>query len=148
MGPRGRGTLHNGRSSRTPELERPFERESHPETAGLLGPVSSSETAGVARYTRLDDPGLFLNITYPNQPQYSETERFVDDADWARIQSAQNARLTDMVAEQGILPRTRRNRGFYQSSSEGVTDLTAFAELLPSSESGLEPARGPSRPLS
>ena len=39
-----------------------------------------------------------------------------------------------------ILPRTQRNRGFYKSSSDGVGDLRAFAELLPTSEDGLEPA--------
>ncbi|MBV1876943.1 MAG: DUF1501 domain-containing protein [Pseudomonadales bacterium] len=99
-----------------------------------------SETAGIARYTRLDNPSLFLNITYPNQPEYSNQERFINDADWARVRAAQASRLSDMVTAANILPRNKRNRQFFQSASQGIEGLRAFAEVLPRNSSDLQPA--------
>ena len=98
-----------------------------------------AETAGIARYTRLDDPRLFLNVTYPNRPEASSEDRYIEDADWTRIRSAQDVRLADVISKNTVLPRNLRSRQFYQSAAAGVNELRAFADLLPTPDQ-LEPA--------
>ena len=124
------GVIHNwsGRTS-----------EGYPTTTALLAahyagdlPVpylsfgGFSATAGIARFTRIDDANLLREIADPATEMFSEE-------DWAEMEALRNATAKRFETEPGMLPGDVRHRTFYHSAfaTEG---LKAYADAIPPRE--------------
>ena len=110
--------------------------EGYPTTAALLAAHFASElpvpylsfggfsaTAGITRFTRIDNADLLRKIASPATEMFSE-------ASWAAIESYQRATAVRLTTETGLLPGAVRQREFYRSAfaTEG---LKAYADALP-----------------
>ena len=110
--------------------------EGYPTTAALLAAHFASElpvpylsfggysaTAGITRFTRIDNADLLRKIANPATEMFSE-------ASWAAIESYQRATAVRLTSETGLLPGAVRQREFYRSAfaTEG---LKAYADALP-----------------
>ena len=108
--------------------------------AGLSVPYLSfggfSETGGIVRYTRLDNPDLLRNIASPNLSSWTG-DQFVDDSDWMSIVSYSEDSARRLVAKAGLMPMDARNRAFYEASLASADEFKAFADAIPP-ESQLE----------
>ena len=82
-----------------------------------------SKTAGVARFTRIDNADLLRYIANP------ATEMFSDDA-WAALESYRAATARRLASAPQLLPGDVRHREFYRSAfaTEG---LKAYADAIP-----------------
>ena len=121
------GIVHNwsGRTS-----------EGYPTTTALLAahyapelPVAYlsfggfSATAGITRFTRIDDAGLLSDIAYPSAGFFSSME-------WAALESYRTKTANRLASAARLLPGDVRHRGFYRSAfaTEG---LKAYADAIP-----------------
>ena len=110
--------------------------EGYPTTAALLAAHFASDlpvpylsfggysaTAGIARFTRIDDANLLRNIAHPATAMFSE-------ASWTAIESYQKAAAERLASASGLLPGAVRHRKFYRSAfaTEG---LEAYADAVP-----------------
>ena len=110
--------------------------EGYPTTAALLAAHFASDlpvpylsfggysaTAGITRFTRIDNADLLRKIASPATEMFSE-------ASWAAIESYQRAAAERLASETGLLPGAVRQREFYRSAfaTEG---LKAYADALP-----------------
>ena len=124
------GIVHNwsGRNS-----------EGYPTTTALLAahyggglPVAYlsfggfSNTAGVARFTRIDNPQLLREIAVPTAGRAD----VISGEDWADIASYRDAATRRLAAAPDLLPRDRRHLGFY-GSSLATEGLKAYADAIP-----------------
>ncbi len=90
-----------------------------------------SQTAGVTRYTRIDDPLQVNNIAYPNQEQSDPLRTYLEPADWQLLRGYRDNQLANLIAEPNQMPRSSRNRSYLQSAFGSATDLREFAALIP-----------------
>ena len=97
-----------------------------------------SQTAGVTRYTRIDNPRQVNNITYPNQEQSDPLQTYLEPADWQLLRGYRDNQLANLIAEPNQMPRSSRNRSYLHSAFGSSTDLSEFAALIPP-ESQLQP---------
>ena len=110
--------------------------EGYPTAAALLAAHHASElpvpylsfggysaTAGIARFTRIDNANLLRNIANPATEMFSE-------ASWSAIGSYQKAAAERLASASGLLPGAVRHRKFYRSAfaTEG---LKAYADAVP-----------------
>ena len=112
---------------------------------GLAMPYLSfggfSNTAGIAAFTRLNDPEHFQAIAKPEWNYRNEDRPFLGDADWESLRKYRAARAARLTAAPNLLPRAARNRRLFEaallpSASEGLRE---FADMLPSRRD-LQPA--------
>ncbi|MDE0179262.1 MAG: ribulose phosphate epimerase, partial [Gammaproteobacteria bacterium] len=90
-----------------------------------------SETGGVARFTRMNNPDLLRNIATPQIPHWNADLRYVSDADWSALES-RRAQAAQRLVDQGeLLPTQARNREFYRSAFAAADGLAAYAAALP-----------------
>ncbi|MDE0205127.1 MAG: DUF1501 domain-containing protein, partial [Candidatus Tectomicrobia bacterium] len=89
-----------------------------------------SVTAGVTRFTRIDDPQLLRAIAHPTRRLYDPSRRIINDEDWALLESARAATAQRLAAASHLLPDERRHLEFHESSfaAEG---LAAYADTIP-----------------
>ena len=89
-----------------------------------------SVTAGVTRFTRIDDPQLLKAIAHPTRHLYDPSDRIISDDDWALLESARAATAHRLAAASHLLPDERRHLEFHESSfaAEG---LAAYADTIP-----------------
>ena len=89
-----------------------------------------SVTAGITRFTRLDDPWLLKAIAHPATNVWDPSQRFISDADWAALESARAATAARLAAAPNLLPDNARHLAFYRSAftTEG---LAAYADAIP-----------------
>ena len=82
-----------------------------------------SATAGLTRFTRIDNANLLRNIANPATDMFS-------DATWAALESHRAATAERLGAAPNLLPADLRHRGFYRSAfaTEG---LEAYADAVP-----------------
>ena len=82
-----------------------------------------SATAGLTRFTRIDNADLLHDIAYP------KTKVFRIE-DWEALESSRAASAERLVAAPNLLPGDVRNRSFYRSAlaTEG---LKAYADAIP-----------------
>ena len=134
------GVVHNwsGRNS-----------EGYPTTTALLAaseapdlPVTYvsfggfSETAGLTRYTRLDNPGLLRSVAYPrgegewDDADSPEESAFLSAADWEAMARYRRATVQRLAGANRLLPAESRHLEEYLSSfsAEG---LKAYADAIP-----------------
>ena len=94
-----------------------------------------SLTAGITRFTRIDNPRLLREIAYP------ETDRF-SDADRAALESYRAATAQRRAATPNLLPASERYLAFFQSAlmTEG---LKPYADAIPPDDQLEEGEQGP-----
>ena len=82
-----------------------------------------SATAGLTRFTRIDNAGLLRQIAEP------ATEMFTEE-NWAALESYRAATAQRLASAPNLLPGDVRHRGFYRSAfaTEG---LKAYADAIP-----------------
>ena len=110
--------------------------------AGLSMPYLSfggfSNTAGVAVFTRLNNPAEVRNIAKPELLGGDPTRRpYLQPEDWSTITRYRNARMARLAAAPNLLPRDARNRELYATAldPDAAEGLRAFADMIPDSDS-------------
>ena len=103
--------------------------------AGLSMPYLSfggfSNTAGVATFTRLDNPRQIRTIATPEaNPPW---EPYLIQSDWEDLQSFRAATVDRLAAAPNLLPRAARNRRLYASAltKDATEGLRAYAAMIP-----------------
>ena len=107
--------------------------------AGLSMPYLSfggfSNTAGVAVFTRLNNPGEIRNIAKPELVggDPNRTPFFTSD-DWASVTRHRDKRMARLAAAPNLMPRDARNRELYAAAldADAAEGLRAFADMIPS----------------
>ena len=90
-----------------------------------------SNTAGVATFTRLDNPGQIRTIATPEaNPPW---EPYLIQSDWEDLQLFRAATLDRLAAAPNLLPRSARNRRLYASAltKDATEGLRAYAAMIP-----------------
>ena len=112
---------------------------------GLAMPYLSfggfSNTAGIAAFTRLNDPEHFQAIAKPEWNYRNEDRPFLGDADWESLRKYRAARAARLTAAPNLLPRAARNRRLFESAllPTATEGLREFADMLPTRRD-LQPA--------
>ncbi|MYB54189.1 MAG: DUF1501 domain-containing protein, partial [Acidobacteriia bacterium] len=107
--------------------------------AGLSMPYLSfggfSNTAGVAVFTRLNNPGEIRNIAKPELLGGDATRRpYFSAHDWASLTSHRDKRMARLAAAPNLMPRDARNRELYAAAldADAAEGLRSFADMIPS----------------
>ena len=102
-----------------------------------------SATAGVTRFTRIDNADLLRTIAAPalttGEPYW---DSYFSEADWAALRSAREATAERLVSAPDLLPGEVRHREFFRSAfaTEG---LKAYADAIPPEDELEEWEEGP-----
>jgi hypothetical protein len=100
-----------------------------------------AETAGIARYTRLDDPNSIKNIVEPNKTVWNPDESWNPERDWDLINSTRSTMMNERLNKNSLTFRERLALGNYKSSLENASILNDFNRELSSAgelEEGIE----------
>ena len=108
---------------------------------GYLSFGGYSETAGIARFTRLNNPELLRNIATPEVASWNPEVRFFDDADWAAIQAARAGTADRLMLAPGLMPADEGHRQIYQSAFAGTAGLEEYAATIPPKDQLEQPQR-------
>ena len=86
-----------------------------------------SVTAGITRFTRINEAQLLKTIAHPTVKVWNTSQRIISDADWASLESARAATAERRAAMPHLLPDERRHLAFYRSAftTEGLADYAA-----------------------
>ena len=98
----------------------------------LIHASGYGETAGIARFTRLQNPDIIANLVNDAEVEAGGSEfTLYGEEELARIEEYQQARLARLMSDDTILPRHQRglNNLFLANATRG--ELDAFAQLLP-----------------
>ncbi len=113
--------------------------------AGLSMPYLSfggfSNTAGVAVFTRLNNPTEVRNIAKPELVGGDPAKRpFFKSEDWESITGSRDTRIARLAAAPNLMPRDARNRELYAAALEqdAAEGLRSFADTIPAT-SELQP---------
>ena len=106
--------------------------------SGLSMPYLSfggfSNTAGVAVFTRLNNPNEIRNIAKPELTLGDPNRRpYFNSADWAAITSHRDKRMARLAAAPNLMPRDARNRELYAGALEpdAAEGLRSYADMIP-----------------
>ena len=102
-----------------------------------------SETAGIARFTRMNNPDLLRNIATPHIPHWDADARYFNDADWTALEARRAASAERLGNVADLLPGEARNRAFHTSAFAAADGLAAYAAALPSNDELEQPERYP-----
>ncbi len=97
-----------------------------------------SETAGIARYTRLNNAGLLRNIAAPAEYENGDG-RHLAEADWEAIRGRLAHKAARLTEEKGLLPTDARNRNFFETATQGSELLRGYADSIPAEQDLEEP---------
>ena len=98
-----------------------------------------SETGGITRFTRMNNPGLLRNIAAPEVTGWDPNQRYFTEEDWASLERNRLETTNRLVSAPDLLPLDRRNRSFYSSAFANAEGLKAYAATIPPDDE-LEPA--------
>ena len=128
--------------------------EGYPTTTALLAAHSGfelpmpylsfggfSNTAGVAVFTRLNNPDEIRNVARPEMDRGDSTRRpYHHQADWATLTQYRLERAARLASAPNLLPRDARNRELHAAALQpGATEgLRAYADMIPDRDE-LEP---------
>ena len=101
---------------------------------GYLSFGGYSDTAGVARYTRLNNPELLRNVARPADNSEDSERRYMIAFDWAAVRARQAQDASRLVSAPNLLSGDRRNRELYQSAFASSEALTVYADVIPPEE--------------
>ena len=105
--------------------------------AGLAMPYLSfggfSNPAGLAVYTRLNDPVLIRDALVPELPLNPGTDSYIRPDDWQAIQSARLSSAVRIASAPNLLPQAARNRRLYAAAvaRETIEGLREFSAAIP-----------------
>jgi len=101
-----------------------------------------AETAGITRYSRLDDPNSIKNIVEPNQNVWdSEGSKWNPQRDWELINSTRSSMMNERLNKNNLTFRERLAISNYKSSLENSSILKDFNNGLSNAgelEEGIE----------
>ena len=110
---------------------------------GLAVPYLSfggfSNTSGLVRYTRIDNPDLLRNVSAPAVTSWDPNERYLSGADWADLGSYRVEVAELAMSMRGLLPMGRENRRFYRSAFANAEGLEEYAAAIPPRDELKEP---------
>ena len=105
---------------------------------GLAMPYLSfggfSNTAGVAVFTRLNNPDEVKNVA---RPEFAEGDRsarpHIDPLDWATLTQYRITRAARLASAPNLLPKDARNRELYSDALQPLATegLRAYADMIP-----------------
>ena len=90
-----------------------------------------SETAGITRFTRMNNPGLLRNIAMPELTSWDPNKRYFTEADWTSLEKTRSDTAERLLGASDALPMDRRNRSFYESAFANAEGLKAYAAEIP-----------------
>lgn len=92
-----------------------------------------SQTAGIATFTRLDNPELIRNIARPEADHWDPEDPFIEQADWEALQRFRAAKVARLASAPNLLPRASKNRHLFASAlTRDATDgLREYAAAIP-----------------
>ena len=93
-----------------------------------------SNTAGVAVFTRLNNPTEIRNIAKPELAGGDPGRRpYFSAEDWSAITSHRDKRMARLAAAPNLVPRDARNREFYAAALEAgaAEGLRSYADMIP-----------------
>ncbi len=99
-----------------------------------------SHTAGLTRYTRLDNPALLRSIAYPRgEGEWPgsvspEDSAFINFEDWNAMTRYRLETVTRLKARAGLLPGERRRLDHYDAAFASREALKGFVDALPRDE--------------
>jgi len=103
----------------------------------LVHAAGYNETAGIARFSRLQDPDVIRNLVNDSVIQDGNTSYgLFEDSELALIEQYQNARLARLQGSTQLLPRQIDGMDSLQLANGTRDDLSLFADLLPNSFEG------------
>lgn len=88
-----------------------------------------TETAGVARYTRVNNPELLRNIAYPEREVSGAA--YINKEDWHDLQHYLEKAGQLRGAADNLMPMDSRNRILLRSAFANGEDLQAYAASIP-----------------
>ena len=99
-----------------------------------------SDTAGLTRYTRLDNPDLLRSVAYPRgageweDADSPEDSAFVPAEDWAAMARHRAATVERIIAAEDLLPEERMRLTHYSAAFASGERLKAFADAIPAED--------------
>lgn len=103
----------------------------------LVHAAGYNETAGIARFSRLQDPDVIRNLVNDSVVQDGNTSYgLFEDSELALIEQYQNARLARLQGSNQLLPRQIDGMNSLQLANATRDDLSLFADLLPNTFEG------------
>ena len=104
-----------------------------------------SKTAGITRFTRIDEPRLLRAIADPATMIWSPEERIIGEADWADLEAYRASAAQRSAGAPNLLPADARHLDFYQSAfaPAGFEGLKAYADAIPPDDRLEQPERTP-----
>ena len=106
-----------------------------------------SETGGLTRYTRLDNPDLLRSIAYPRgEGEWEDTDdpeesAFVSREDWAAMERHRSATVQRLAARPDVLPGEAKRLAHYRAAFASSEGLKAFADAIPPEDQLEQPAQ-------
>ena len=91
-----------------------------------------SETADLIRYSRVDKVDTLLEVLQPNIVTGGRGGNYYGQTDLDRLVEFQQARLTRLQQEQGLLPRQKSAMKSYYEARPNTQALEQFAAVIPS----------------
>ena len=96
-----------------------------------------SETAGIARFSRLQDPDVIRNLVNDSVVQDGNVSYgLYEDSELSLITQYQDARLARLAGSNQLLPRQIEGMNSLQLANATRGDLSLFADLLPDTFEG------------
>ena len=89
-----------------------------------------SRTAGIARYTRVDNPHLIRNISYPTRHGGKDGSMYMSEENWDTITAFRNRTLRRLESRSNVLPAETLRTRLYESAIS-KDDLKRFADAIP-----------------
>ena len=92
-----------------------------------------SNPAGLAVYTRLNDPALIRDSVVPEMPVDPDGGSYIRPDDWQLMQSARLSSAVRIASAPNLLPQAARNRRLYAASvaPDTIEGLREFAVTIP-----------------
>ncbi len=98
---------------------------------GYVSGGGYQETAGLTRYTTLNNPDGLRDLILGNVTAWNPNQNYRYQEDLDRIKAYQLARLEALMSQEGLTPRQRHGLETYYQARLSRDQLTAFAENLP-----------------
>ncbi|MEE4190331.1 MAG: DUF1501 domain-containing protein [Halieaceae bacterium] len=98
---------------------------------GYVSGGGYQETAGLTRYTTLNNPDGLRDLILGNVTAWNPEQAYRHQEDLDRIKAYQLARLEALMEKEGLTPRQRHGLETYYQARLSRDQLTAFAENLP-----------------
>ena len=92
-----------------------------------------SVTAGITRFTRIDQAQLLRAIADPTTHIWNPDERIISEDDWASLEAYRAATAERLAAAPDLLPADTRHLAFYRSAfdPEGFEGLKRYSDAIP-----------------